>query len=46
MGGGDFDKVLALSAGAIAIGLAVMMVLSCNKDIPGVTSYEGLIPGV
>ena len=39
--GGDVAKALALGAEAVAIGHSALMALNCNKDIPGVTDYEG-----
>jgi methylamine---glutamate N-methyltransferase subunit C len=41
--GGDVAKALALGASAIAIGHSALMALNCNKEIPGVTDYEGTI---
>ena len=41
--GGDIAKCLALGADAIAIGHSALMALNCNKEIPGVTDYEGTI---
>src|SRR2546426_1231317 len=41
--GGDIAKCLALGADAVAIGHAALMALNCNKEIPGVTDYEGTI---
>src|SRR6202043_3973586 len=41
--GGDVAKALALGANAIAIGHSALMALNCNKEIPGVTDYEGTI---
>src|SRR5204863_346783 len=41
--GGDVAKCLALGAKAVAIGHASLMALNCNKEIPGVTDYEGTI---
>ena len=41
--GGDVAKCLALGADAIAIGHSALMALNCNKEIPGVTDYEGTI---
>ena len=41
--GGDVAKCLALGADAIAIGTAALMALNCNKEIPGVTDYEGTV---
>ena len=41
--GGDVAKALALGAKAIAIGHSALMALNCNKEIPGVTDYEGTI---
>jgi methylamine---glutamate N-methyltransferase subunit C len=34
-------KCLALGAKAVAIGHSALMALNCNKEIPGVTDYEG-----
>ena len=39
--GGDVAKCIALGADAIAIGHSALMALNCNKEIPGVTDYEG-----
>jgi hypothetical protein len=36
-------KCLALGAKAVAIGHSALMALNCNKEIPGVTDYEGTI---
>ena len=36
-------KCLALGADAIAIGHSALMALNCNKEIPGVTDYEGTV---
>ena len=36
-------KCIALGADAIAIGHSALMALNCNKEIPGVTDYEGTI---
>src|SRR3989475_4132127 len=41
--GGDVAKCLALGADAVAIGHSALMALNCNKEIPGVTDYEGTI---
>src|SRR5205085_1688442 len=41
--GGDVAKALALGAKAVAIGHAGLIALNCNKEIPGVTDYEGTI---
>ena len=41
--GGDVAKCLALGADAIAIGHSALMALNCNKEIPGVTDYEGTV---
>jgi methylamine---glutamate N-methyltransferase subunit C len=41
--GGDIAKALALGAKAVAIGHSALMSLNCNKEIPGVTDYEGTI---
>ena len=41
--GGDVAKCLALGATAIAIGHSALMALNCNKEIPGVTDYEGTV---
>src|SRR6202453_5267919 len=41
--GGDVAKALALGATAVAIGHSALMALNCNKEIPGVTDYEGTI---
>src|SRR5439155_1193459 len=36
-------KCLALGATAVAIGHSALIALNCNKEIPGVTDYEGTI---
>src|SRR5256886_8736926 len=41
--GGDIAKCLALGAKAVAIGHSALMALNCNKEIPGITDYEGTI---
>src|SRR6202012_4908887 len=41
--GGDVAKCRALGADAIAIGHSALMALNCNKEIPGVTDYEGTV---
>jgi len=41
--GGDVAKCLALGANAVALGSSALMALNCNKEIPGVTDYEGTI---
>jgi glutamate synthase domain-containing protein 2 len=41
--GGDVAKCLALGAKAVALGHAALMALNCNKEIEGVTDYEGTI---
>jgi methylamine---glutamate N-methyltransferase subunit C len=41
--GGDVAKALSLGAKAIAIGHSALMALNCNKEIPGVTDYEGTV---
>jgi glutamate synthase domain-containing protein 2 len=41
--GADVAKALALGADAVAIGTAALMALNCNKEIPGVTDYEGTV---
>jgi len=41
--GGDVAKALALGADAIALGHSALMALNCNKEIPGVTDYEGTV---
>src|ERR671930_565018 len=41
--GGDIAKCLALGAKAVAIGHSALMALNCNKEIPGVTDYEGTV---
>ncbi|MBV9047303.1 MAG: alpha-hydroxy-acid oxidizing protein, partial [Solirubrobacterales bacterium] len=41
--GGDVAKCLALGANAVAIGHAALIALNCNKEIPGVTDYEGTV---
>src|SRR5437773_7526091 len=40
---GDIAKALALGAKAVAIGSSALMALNCNKEIPGVTDYEGTV---
>ncbi len=34
---------IALGAKAVAIGHSALMALNCNKEIPGVTDYEGTV---
>src|SRR5262247_3564458 len=41
--GADVAKCLALGAKAVALGHSSLMALNCNKEIPGVTDYEGTI---
>src|SRR2546428_4231352 len=41
--GGDVAKCLSLGAKAVAIGHSALMALNCNKEIPGVTDYEGTV---
>src|SRR5882672_11404641 len=41
--GGDVAKALSLGAKAVAIGHSALMALNCNKEIPGVTDYEGTV---
>src|SRR5512147_768554 len=41
--GGDVAKALALGATAVAIGHSALMALNCNKEIPGVTDFEGTV---
>jgi glutamate synthase domain-containing protein 2 len=41
--GGDVAKALSLGAKAVALGHAALVALNCNKEIPGVTDYEGTI---
>lgn len=41
--GGDVAKAIALGADAIAIGHSSLIALNCNREIPGVTDYEGTI---
>jgi methylamine---glutamate N-methyltransferase subunit C len=41
--GADVAKCLALGADAVAIGTAALMALNCNKELPGVTDYEGTV---
>jgi glutamate synthase domain-containing protein 2 len=41
--GADVAKALALGAKAVALGHAALMALNCNKEIPGVTDYEGTV---
>jgi glutamate synthase domain-containing protein 2 len=41
--GADVAKCIALGADAVAIGSAALMALNCNKEIPGVTDYEGTV---
>ena len=41
--GGDVAKCIALGADAVAIGHSALMALNCNKEIPGVTDYEGTV---
>jgi glutamate synthase domain-containing protein 2 len=41
--GADVAKCLALGAKAVAIGTTALVALNCNKEIPGVTDYEGTV---
>jgi glutamate synthase domain-containing protein 2 len=41
--GADVAKCLALGAKAVAIGHSALMALNCNKEIPGITDYEGTV---
>ncbi len=41
--GADVAKCLALGAKAVALGHSALMALNCNKEIPGVTDYEGTV---
>src|SRR5919106_789583 len=41
--GADVAKCLSLGAKAVAIGTTALIALNCNKEIPGVTDYEGTI---
>lgn len=41
--GADVAKCIALGATAVALGTAALMALGANKEIPGVTDYEGTI---
>ena len=41
--GADVAKALSLGAKAVAMGHAALMALNCNKEIPGVTDYEGTV---
>src|SRR5260370_32901011 len=41
--GGDIARAISLGAKAVAIGHSALMALNCNKEIPGVTDYEGTI---
>ena len=41
--GADVAKCLALGAKAVAVGTSALMALNCNKEIPGVTDYEGTV---
>ena len=41
--GADVAKCIALGAKAVAIGHSALMALNCNKEIPGVTDYEGTV---
>src|ERR1700710_375803 len=41
--GADIAKCIALGAKAVAIGHSALMALNCNREIPGVTDYEGRI---
>jgi len=41
--GADVAKALALGAKAVAIGHSALMALNCNKEIPGVTDYQGTV---
>jgi glutamate synthase domain-containing protein 2 len=41
--GGDIAKCLALGAKAVAIGQSALIALNCNREIDGVTDYEGTV---
>jgi glutamate synthase domain-containing protein 2 len=41
--GADVAKCLSLGATAVAIGTSALIALNCNKEIPGVTDYEGTV---
>jgi len=41
--GGDVAKAISLGAKAVAIGHSALMALNCNKEIEGVTDYEGTV---
>jgi methylamine---glutamate N-methyltransferase subunit C len=41
--GADVAKCLSLGAKAVAIGQSSLMALNGNKEIPGVTDYEGTV---
>jgi methylamine---glutamate N-methyltransferase subunit C len=41
--GADVAKCLSLGATAVAIGTTALIALNCNKEIPGVTDYEGTV---
>jgi glutamate synthase domain-containing protein 2 len=41
--GADVAKCLSLGATAVAIGHSALMALNCNKEIEGVTDYEGTV---
>jgi glutamate synthase domain-containing protein 2 len=41
--GADVAKCLSLGAKAVAIGTSALIALNCNKEIPGVTDYEGTV---
>ncbi|MDN5858438.1 MAG: FMN-binding glutamate synthase family protein [Pseudonocardia sp.] len=41
--GGDIAKCIALGAKAVAIGTSALIAMGSNKEIPGVTDYEGTI---
>ena len=41
--GADVAKCLSLGAKAVAIGTTALIALNCNKEIPGVTDYEGTV---
>jgi methylamine---glutamate N-methyltransferase subunit C len=41
--GADVAKALSLGAKAVAIGTSALIALNCNKEIPGVTDYEGTV---
>lgn len=38
--GADAAKALALGADAVAIGIAALVALNCNRELPGITDFQ------